>query len=455
MKKIISILLFLYTIPVSAESFFQLLCSTFYKENLSIKKDFMEEKLYRIRKNEQYIKVLPKINLYGSLYYSEENFEKEYPEYAKLWTEINQDFLWGSKLSLTGEFSYNNISEEDNKYEYEGQTSVSATFIQSMAPYIFSFPIKNPEFYINKLNYLSTVAKVKYDSFNIINKFLLTYLDYKELKRQIEIKYKNLIYYEELFSSEKQLYDAEKGSYINLYDKNQKLLSEKNEYENLKKQEEQFILAFQEFCNYMLTFQETKTLLEKSESEAWADIFFDFFPEWNIDNFFDYEQQINNYDLDKIKTQFLYNRQTYAPKIILSASCSYNSTNKHNFELCVGFDFSSVFTPENLNLKKEYNLQKQILLDSIQLKVKKNDDLKNTYLQNLKYFNLKSDQLSERLDFAETLYKDYEDLYRSGKCSKLDLMSAELNYLQIKNELMNNNDKIFYYNLLLKVEISK
>lgn len=454
MKKI----LYLFLILISSECFangpFLQLCKIFYEENLEIKAVEDSIKLARLNKNEAYSLLIPEISIAGGIDYSQNDFEKEYPDYGKLSANINQYLFWGANLSLSGSFYYSKILEDEKK-QYEPGAQVYAVYTQSLAPYFLSFGQRNPDFYIGKLNYLIQLENKKNVVFTQIQYFLQLYLNYKKLIKNLEIQNKYLILCEESYLAEKQILNNNSGSLLNLYEKHQKLINVSNNLLSLEKQKEKTINQFEKLLNHKIDEELLELILNESLQADWEKDFISYFDFWNIDLALKAGENIEEYEIEKEKNLYVLKRQTYAPKLKVIADCSYSVSDKHNLEVSVELDFSTLFSPENLNLKREYKITKKNEVEKVFQTKQENIKLREENEHALAILLENQKQLENEYEFIKRLYADYKEVYNKGNCSKLDFLSMEINYLQTQQEMEDLKNQILYYSILLNVEISE
>ena len=429
------------------------LCKTFMTENLNIKEAELLEKKAKTEKNATLALLLPALSIEGGLFYAYENFQKEYPCVAEISGAVNQYFLGGSNLKISGQFLYS--SKEANTPDYEPSASASMYLQQSLCPYWLSFGAKNPDFYIPKQNYNYALENKKYTNKILLNDFLLQFLEYKTIFKKKKIANMNKDIYTEYHEAGLKMYSKGNITFQNLQDINQKYYATIEEYESIIIEMNTCINNFSKLLNYKYDFSAMQSWLELCVEEPWEMIFTKLFPEWNYDEILKNESNMKNIELNIQKSKYLLQRQNLAPKLIIGADCEYDVENKHTFSVSLGLDFSNLFSPANLTQKKEYKIEKSILLEKKSLSENYNQTIKDTYLQKLDLLTAKYNYLSEEYNSLEKIYKDYQMQYKRGNCSKLDLKNMELLVEESKMKLDNCADNISYYSLLLNIEIYK
>lgn len=438
---------------IYSQSSFEIICKTIIKENPDIKNAENELSAAKTQKYAPLALLLPAISFQGSLYYNYDTFQKEYPNEGEITANISQYFLGGSTLTISGTFDYYNT--EANTCSYEPAANSSLYLTQSLCPWWLSIKGKNPDFYIPKLNYINVQTSVSLTEFRTLKDFLLLFLDYKTLIQKIDISEKAKNYYKEYYEANLELFKKGNTSFINLFDINEKYVEACDNYDSLLNEKNTYINQFCQLTGNVYDKNSMENLLSSSIKETWDEVFRALFPHWNYDNYMLLSEKLNDTSLKYEKSNYLSKRQQLAPKLIAGVTCDYDIETKHNFSVSIGMDLSTLFSPQTLCLKKNYEMEKKKLELQKRNSSALNQNIKEEYEENLMLLKQQCSNLEMEFKALEKIYVDYQHFYKNGNCSKLDFLNIELMYYQIKNSLTVCKDKLSYYFLILNIEILK
>lgn len=448
MKKyiVLSILLLCFTKCFANESF-EVLCFDVFQKNIDMQEAKKNTKLSKSKRIANLALLLPAISVEGSLSYNYEIFQKEYPETAQVSLNLSQYFIGGSTLNLSGTYTY--YTTESNTINYENAASASLYLTQSLNPWWFSLNFVNPDFYIPKLYYLISKQKEFCMEYQVMTDFLRSFIEYKALLSQIELQQKNYNYYKEMYEASLSLFNNGNTAYINLFDTYQKYYEVGLNFEALKERKKNMINDFCRLTSYAYSQADMEKVLEKALNENWKDIFIKNYSYLTLSKFLENSENIVQNSIKYDKNVYLLQRQEAAPKMSVGINCNYDVISKHNFSVSVGFDFSSLFSPSYLTLKKDYKLNKKINENQFSNTKNTNQNTKESYEKT--FYELQKQYLDcvQEYNNFEKIYFDYEKLYEKQMCSKLDFMNIELLYFQLKVKLETIYDEFFYYAVVL------
>lgn len=455
MKKniILTSLLFLYFNLFSISPLLEL-CNLSLEHNLEVQSQ--RNNLDSTLKNKKlnFTGFMPQVSIYSKAYYHQDGIEFTEPEYAGFEVSVSQFLPWGLTVYLEPEFLW--IKNDSEKDEYIKQHILSLDISQSLLPAAFYFGRKNPYFSIPENQVQIADYNLCIREYSILDSILNSIINLRINDRNTKLAELNLCLCEKKYNAALLLEQKGNINKVVFFQQQQKLMEAKNNLNNLLDSKKSLIQDLQSLCGFTLSVEELELLFEDLYRSE--DLFLEFsdnFEFWNYEYYVNLRRQEQKLNYENMKSEYLINKENYAPKLIASVECDYSSDTNHSFEVSLGFDLSNTLNKNKLQLKKKFKNNESLYLEES----KQNEQFYKSKIDSYKSRFVKlmdeNQSLESEVENMKKIYSDYNELYIQNKCSEVDFLEVKNTCFQLMYRYENNKDLINYYELLLNMELSR
>lgn len=375
-----------------------------------------------------------------------------YPSSAKICITVAKSNPYGNTIS--GSITYgvgrsilNFLQPVDSEnIGYHHTPEVNLSIEQSLYPAYLQGYIKNPEVLLLK-NKVKNAEYFKKDvEISIKQNVANLYVQERNIIRQIEKYKKTLNLYDEKIDALYELYEKSQGSLSDVWNLENKKWDCYKEYIESVNTKESIELSLKNICGETIFVSSTKSA----------------FPNFNIPEI-EYNPTIEQLvlEIENITLENVISKQSSAPKLFLEGTFSENTTvNRYftvnyvddktnfNWSFSLGVSFSEFFSPSRRLKQMQY--EDELILSKKCLKnvEEQNYYQKDNYEKLITLYEKQIKRLESVIENRQALNDNYELLYKTGQCSKLEFDEVNLSVIEAECIYENLCDYLWLYRWL-------
>lgn len=338
---------------------------------------------------------------------------------------------------------FNEVDSDNIGYSHSPSFDLSVQ--QSLKPAFLAGTTKNPEEVILKNNIQGAQFSKENVELSLYKTVSNYYIQARCALREVN-KYKSYLdFYDKKIKAAEELFKNSKISMSELWNLENKKWEYFQEYIQALNSNESIELALVNLCG------SKEDVLKIDDKEFLPSTEIDFFP--NNPEKLRLENQI-----ESLKLQNLLTRQNSAPVLSFGGTFTENTSADESFAVkyiedkttinwsfTLGVSFADFFSPSKKLKEEVFQNNLTIYTDQLKALKEQTENQLENYGQLIEAYSRQIEKIQTVLENRRVLARDFEKLYKSGKCSLLELEEVRLNVIEAECIYKNLNDYLWLY----------